>query len=215
MLLLQQVARGSIIFVLLALGLAVALAAAAMAAPAPRVSPQPEKVSLERNSMPAQVLAPLVRLAQHQLRSPTEHQLHAAERMERRFPQPVRVGDLIGLRVLDDNDVTIGIVRHVARTTEGKVLLIVAHTGPLGWGGRLVSVPLEAVAIFGRQLASLDMKPTEYASAATWTTGSAELLRPDEKILVGLTGADDWTRARPGDCGRCFVTVLRRTHSSL
>ena len=98
----------------------------------------------------------------------------------------MRVGDLIGLRVLDDNDVTIGIVRHVARTTEGKVLLIVAHTGPLGWGGRLVSVPIEAVAIFGRQLASLDMKPAEYASAATWTAGSTELLGIEEKIVIGL-----------------------------
>ena len=116
-----------------------------------------------------------------------EQQTTPEERMRRRFPHPVRIGDLIGLRVLDDNDVTIGIVRHAARTTEGKVLLIVAHTGPLGWGGRLVTVPIEAVAIFGRQLASLDMKPAEYASAATWTAGSTELLGTEEKILIGLT----------------------------
>lgn len=107
--------------------------------------------------------------------------------MRRRFPHPVHVGDLIGLRVLDYNDVTIGVVRHVARTTEGKIQVIVAHTSPLGWGGRLVSVPIEAVAIFGRQLASLDMKPEEYASAATWTTATAELLGTKETILIGLT----------------------------
>jgi len=107
--------------------------------------------------------------------------------MRRRFPQWVRVADLIGLRVLDYDDVTIGIVRHVARTSEGKIRLIVAHSGPLGWGGRLVSVPIEAVAIFGRQLASLDMAPAEYASAATWTGSGAELLGGEEKILIGLT----------------------------
>jgi hypothetical protein len=48
-------------------------------------------------------------------------------------------------------------------------------------------VPIQAIAIFGRQLASLDMKPAEYASAVTWSAGRAALLGPEEKILVGLT----------------------------
>jgi hypothetical protein len=125
--------------------------------------------------------------AQHQPQGAEEQQVSPEERMRRRFPHPVRVGDLIGLRVLDDYDVTIGIVRHVARTAEGKFLLVVAHSGPLGWGGRLVPVPIEAVAIFGRQLASLDMKPAEYASAATWNGAGVQLLGDDEKILIGLT----------------------------
>jgi hypothetical protein len=107
--------------------------------------------------------------------------------MRRRFPQPVRVGDLIGLRVVDDNDATIGVVRQAARTPEGRILLIVAHTGVLRWGGRLVAVPIEAVGIFGRQLASLDMKPEEYASAPTWTGAGAQLIAPNEMIAIGLT----------------------------
>ena len=140
-------------------------------------------------SVPAQYLAPapVFILAQHQSQAVAEQQLTPEERMRRRFPQWVRVADLIGLRVLDYDDVTIGIVRHVARTSEGKIRLIVAHSGPLGWGGRLVSVPIEAVAIFGRQLASLDMAPAEYASAATWTSSGAELLGEEDKILIGLT----------------------------
>jgi PRC-barrel domain len=143
----------------------------------------------EATSVPAEPLAPAPEFiaAQHQLQAAVEQKLTPEERMQRRFPHPVRVGDLIGLRVLDYNDVTIGIVRHVARTPEGKIRLIVAHSGPLGWGGRLVSVPIEAVAIFGRQLASLDMAPAEYASAATWTGSGAELLGGEEKILIGLT----------------------------
>jgi hypothetical protein len=131
---------------------------------------------------------PVIVLAQHQPQSAaTERPLTPQERMQRRFPQPVRVGDLIGLRVLDENDLTIGIVRHVARAQNGRVLLIVAHTGPLGWGGRLVAVPIETVAIFGRQLASLDMPRADYASAATWKAGDAQLLGEEEKILIGLT----------------------------
>ena len=39
----------------------------------------------------------------------------------RRFPQPTKVGHLIGLPVLDDNDVTLGHVRYVVRTPEGKI----------------------------------------------------------------------------------------------
>jgi hypothetical protein len=109
------------------------------------------------------------------------------ERMRRRFPQPVRVGDLIGLRVLDDNDVTIGFVRQVVRAPSGKIVLIVAHSGVLGWGGRLVAVPIEVVAIFGRQLASLDMKPEEYAVAPTWSGAGGQVLAQDEMIAIGLT----------------------------
>jgi hypothetical protein len=70
---------------------------------------------------------------------------------------------------------------------EGKIHLIIAHTGPLGWGGRLIAVPIEAVAIIGRQLASLDMQPEEYKSAATWEAAGAQVLPSEEKILVALT----------------------------
>jgi hypothetical protein len=45
--------------------------------------------------------------------------------MSRRFPQKVRVGDLIGLPMLDDNDVTLGHVQRVVRTPQGKIRLIV------------------------------------------------------------------------------------------
>ena len=43
-----------------------------------------------------------------------------AERMNRRFPQPVRVGDLIGLPVLDDRSSTLGFVSQVVRTPAGR-----------------------------------------------------------------------------------------------
>ena len=71
----------------------------------------------------------------------------AAQRMQARYPQPVRVGDLIGLPVLDDSAVTLGHVREVVRTKENQIELIVAYGGFLGWGTRPVAVPIEVVGI--------------------------------------------------------------------
>ena len=92
------------------------------------------------------------------------HDMAEAERMQRRFPQAVRVGDLIGLPVLDDDSRTLGHVRQVVRTPQGKIELIVDYGGFFGFGTRLVAVPIEVVGIFGRQLASLDMPRQEYAA---------------------------------------------------
>ena len=96
----------------------------------------------------------------------------AAQRMQARYPQPVRVGDLIGLPVLDDSAVTLGHVREVVRTKENQIELIVTYGGFLGWGTRPVAVPIEVVGIAGRHLTSLDMPPKEFAAAPTWMPSS-------------------------------------------
>ncbi len=129
-------------------------------------------------------------LAQHmppQGETPQKDTMTPEERMNRRFPQPVRVGDLINLRVLDDQDVTIGLVRKVVRTPQGKILLLVSQGGWFGWGERLVAAPIEVLAIFGRQLASLDMEPKDYASASTWIEGDGTPIPDDEIIRIALT----------------------------
>jgi hypothetical protein len=108
------------------------------------------------------------------------------ERMNRRFPQPVRVGDLIGLPVLDDRSSTLGYVRQVVRTAAGKTELIVSYSRWFGWFGRPVAVPIEAVGIEGRQLASLDMARGEYATAPTWQGHDATTLSDDATIRIAL-----------------------------
>jgi len=109
------------------------------------------------------------------------------ERMQQRFPQPVRVGDLIGLRVLDDYDITIGRVHRVVRAPGDKIQLIVTHGSWFGRGGRLVAVPIEAVAILGRQIAALDMSPAEFAAAPSWSGEGVQGLADDEVIRIALT----------------------------
>src|SRR5215475_2705819 len=88
------------------------------------------------------------------------------QRMAQRFPQPVKVGDLIGLPVYDDNQSTLGHVREVVRTPAGKI---------------------ELVGIFGRQLAALDMSRQEFANAPTWSGGDATPISPEDTIRIGLT----------------------------
>jgi hypothetical protein len=108
------------------------------------------------------------------------------ERMNRRFPQPVRVGDLIGLPVLDDRSSTLGFVRQVVRTAAGNIQLIVSYSRWFGWFGRPVAVPIEVVGIEGRQLASLDMPRSEYAAAPTWKSRDATALPDDATIRIAL-----------------------------
>src|SRR6516165_11933645 len=106
------------------------------------------------------------------------------QRMARRFPQPVKVGDLIGLPVYDDNQSTLGHVLEVVRTPAGRIQLIVEYGRWFGWWGRSVAVPIEAVGIFGRQIAALDMSRQEFAEAPTWSGGEAKPIAVGETILI-------------------------------
>ena len=98
----------------------------------------------------------------------------------------MRVGDLIGLPVLDESDRTLGYVRQVVRTPQNKIELIVAYGGFFGWGARPVAVPIEVVGIEGRQLASLDMPRSEYAAAPTWRETNDTVIPDDDTISVAL-----------------------------
>jgi hypothetical protein len=146
-------------------------------------------------SLPAQTStpaksSPLPMLAQAMV-PPTgvmdsEHPMPANERMLKRFPQPVRVGDLIGLPVLKENASTLGHVRQVVRTPKGSIELIVSYSKLWGWFGRPVAVPIEVVGIEGLQLVSLDMDEQEYARAPTWQENDTIALSNDATIRIAL-----------------------------
>ncbi len=107
--------------------------------------------------------------------------------MERRFPQPVRVGFLVGLPVLDEHSSTVGRVRQVIRTPEGKIVLVMPYGGLFGFGGRRIAVPIEKVAMLGANVAAVDMVRADFEMAPTWYSAVGQALGPDDVIRVGLT----------------------------
>jgi hypothetical protein len=106
--------------------------------------------------------------------------------MQRRYPQPVKVGDLIGLPLLDDDDRMLGRVQSVVRTAGGRIELIVPYGGLLGWRQRLVAVPIEVVAIAGRQLAALDMTRAEFDAAPAWNDPQSQPIPASDVIRLAL-----------------------------
>ena len=99
----------------------------------------------------------------------------------------MKVGDLIGLPVLDDNQSTLGYVQQVVRTSAGKIDLIVSYSPWFGWFGRPVAVSIEFVGIFGRNIASLDMSRQDFAKAPNWSGAGAQSIPATETIRIGLT----------------------------
>jgi hypothetical protein len=116
-----------------------------------------------------------------------QHPMPMNERYLKRFPQPVRVGDLIGLPVLDLNSSTIGLVREIVRTAAGQIEFIINYSRWWGWFWRPVAVPLEKLGIEGRHLMSLDMSPSDYAAAPTWHNTGAAPLSADATVRVALS----------------------------
>jgi hypothetical protein len=89
--------------------------------------------------------------------------------------------------LLDWDDSTIGYVRHVVRTPEGKIQLIVNRGRLFGWGGPLVQVPIEAVAILARQIDLLDISREEFRATPVWSAAATQPIPPDEMITIAIT----------------------------
>jgi hypothetical protein len=134
----------------------------------------------------AATLAVLLTISTGASAQTTEPALTPEQRMQSRFPQPARVGDLIGLPVLDDRARTLGYVREIIRTDTDKIQLIVDYDGFLGWHRRPIAVPLEVVGIAGRHISSLDMSRHDYETAPTWKGTSAQALGADAVIKIAL-----------------------------
>ena len=90
------------------------------------------------------------------------------------------------LPVLDYNDSTIGFVRRVVRTPQGKVQLIVNNGRFFGLGGRLVAVPIEVVAILARQIDILDMTTKDLDAAPSWSESEGHEISPNDTIQIAL-----------------------------
>lgn len=107
--------------------------------------------------------------------------------MERRYPQPVKVGRLIGMPVYDHMDRTLGRIHQVVRGADGRIKLIVPFGGWFGWGDRPVAVPIETVAILGSHVNALEFTREHFEKATYWTPGRDTALAPDDTIRIGLS----------------------------
>jgi len=155
-----------------------ALAAMSLAVPANATTPVPAG---GRVIVVAQAMIPRTGMTD------AENPMPMKERYQKRFPQPARVGDLIGMPVLDLYSKTLGYVRRVVRNSAGEIRFIVDYSQWWGWFGRPVAVPLEALGIEGGQLVSIAMSPSEYAAAPTWHDTAATPLADDAIVRVALS----------------------------
>jgi len=109
------------------------------------------------------------------------------QRMNARFPQKVRVGDLIGLPIQDYDDRILGYVADVARTPDGRIILVMPEGGWFGRGGRPVPIPIETVAILARHLNLLDIPREDLGKLPTWRPADGHSTDRNEIIRIAIS----------------------------
>ena len=116
-------------------------------------------------------------------------ELPPAEAAARRFPQPVRVGDLVGRPVLQhlESQPVLGRVSGVVRRPDGEVDVVVDYGGFLGFGHRPIAVSVDSVALLGAQLVVQGLTPAQLDATPTFDGKAAVPVSPDSMIKVGLT----------------------------
>lgn len=138
-------------------------------------------MTLTRFSFALAALFSTVTLADTVALSPTE-------KAARRFPQPVRVGDLIGRQVLQPVPAqhVLGCVTSIRRNPTGSIDAVIRAGGLFGFGTRLVGVPVEAVALLGEHVALMDITPETLRDLPDADEKSGIAIGPEEHIRVGL-----------------------------
>lgn len=104
----------------------------------------------------------------------------------KRFPQPVRVGDLIHRTVLEpvESRRILGHVDQVIRL-DGGPAIVMSVGGFLGLGTHKIAVPLDAMVLVGSEMEVLDFTPQQLEHFPIYNGGGTEI-RPDDIIHVGL-----------------------------
>jgi hypothetical protein len=105
-----------------------------------------------------------------------------------RFPQPVRVGDLLRRDVIQpvESQNFLGTVQQIVRDPDGTLAAVINLGGFLGFGSRPVSVPVDALVLLGQVLEVDAFTPAQLRQLPTYSPRSAAPLSPDAIIKVGL-----------------------------
>jgi hypothetical protein len=111
-----------------------------------------------------------------------------AESTAMRFPQPVRVGDLIGrevLRPVESQDI-LGRVRGLVRDRDGRIMVVVDFGGFLGFGARRIAVPVDAMVLLGQDMEIVAFTPEQLRQFPTFSPSGTTEVANDTIIKVGL-----------------------------
>jgi hypothetical protein len=105
-----------------------------------------------------------------------------------RFPQPVRVGDLIGrevLRPVESQDV-LGRVRRLVRDRNGQIMVVIDFDGFLGFGSRPIAVSVDAMVLLGQDMEVVAFTPKQLQQFPTFSPSGTTDVPDDTIIKVGL-----------------------------
>jgi hypothetical protein len=105
-----------------------------------------------------------------------------------RFPQPVRVGDMVGWPVIEPGSQLkrLGQVVGVFRTMDGQLQLVFRYGGVFGLGGRVIAPDIEEVDLVGPMVKVTDLDRKDLAALPTFTGAGGAFLKPDEEIKLGV-----------------------------
>jgi len=105
-----------------------------------------------------------------------------------RFPQPVRVGDLLGrdvLRPVESQDI-LGHIRRVVRDQNGEILIVVDFGGFFGFGSRPIAVPADAMVVLGADTEIVAFTPDQLRQFPTFSPTGTTNVTDDTIIKMGL-----------------------------
>ena len=150
------------------------------------------RIAAQRSAQPMVTLAALWMLAcfaapSARSQQPAPPGADLAVFAAKRFPQPVRVGDLIHRTVLQPTESrhVLGSVVSVVRSADGSLRLVIKYGATFGFGGRDIAVPLDATVLLGDELEVLDFTPEQLRGFPSYL-GTGRALGADDIIHVGL-----------------------------
>jgi hypothetical protein len=111
-----------------------------------------------------------------------------AQAAAKRFPQPVRVGDLIHRLVLEplESQPILGRVHAVVRQGDGTIAVVIDYGGFYGWFTRPIAVPLNGMAVLGQFMEVMEYEPEQLRKFPTFSPAGTTPLPPDAVIRVPL-----------------------------
>ncbi len=111
-----------------------------------------------------------------------------AEAAARRFPQPVKVGDLLRREVLWplESQPSVGTVRSVVKQPDGSIAVVLNYGGLFGLFTRPIAVPVDAMTLLGQHMQVVGFSPDQLKQFTTFNDPAAMPLPPDSIIRIGL-----------------------------